>query len=273
MVALALAVYGSALRCVARLQEAEAALKTAARMADPGDPETEAFVARRLAYLRAEQRRAHRVKPLLNISLDWGRKVGGFAYGEELVNAGAILMIVNDFESAAPLTEASLSYLPRNGDRFHLSAVFNLARCRLELDSSPADLEASVRLAVEAERYIVPGTYPEFRSHWLRGLLLQRLRRLDESLEALTFAQKGIDARPNGLDRALLMLDLAGLHFDRGDPEAARQLALSSFPTLQLLRGDLEPYRALQTFHRAAQDEALDSTVVAAVRDRLAAAS
>ncbi len=267
--ALAWAVYGSVLRCVARLEEAEAALRIAARAVDPGDPETEAYVARRLAYLKAEQRRPYSVKPLLNVSLDWGARLGGRAYGEELVGAGAILMIVSDYESAAPLTEASLSYLPRNGDRYHLSAVFNLARCRLELDSTPADLDAAARLALEAERYIEAGTYPEYRSHWLRGLLLQRLGQLDQSLEALTFAQTGIDARPNGLDQALLMLDLAELHLERGDAEAARQLALSSFPTLKLLRTDLEAYRALRTFHRAAQDEALDSAVIASVRDRL----
>ncbi len=267
--ALAWSVYGSVLRCVARLEEAEAALRIAARSVPWDDLKTQACVARRMAYLRAEQRRPTAIKPLLAVCLEWGQLVGGFAYGEELVNAGAILIIVSDFEAAAPLTEASLSYLPRNGDRFHLSAVFNLARCRLELDSEAADLDAAVRLSLEAEQYIEAGTYPELRLYWFRGLLLQRLGLYEESLEALTFAQAGIDARPNGLDQALLMLDLAELHLERGSQEAGRRLALASFPILKLLRTTPEVYCALLEFHQAAQDEALDASVIRSVRKRL----
>ncbi len=262
-------IYGSTLRGIARLEEAEAALKIATRSVPPGDQESQALVARRLAYLRAEQRRLEDVKLLLPVFLDWGKRVGRRAYGEELVGAGAILIIASDFEGAAPHTEAALEYLPANGDRFYLSGIFNLARCRLELDSTPADLDAAVSLLLEAGRYIEAGTYPELRLYWLRGLLLQRLGLYEESLEALLFAQSGIEARPNGLDQALLLLDLAELHLERGDPEAALDLALSSFPTLKLLRAEPEAFRALQTFHRAAQDEELDSAVIASARDRL----
>ena len=270
--ALVWSVYGSALRGVARLDEAEAALLIAARSVLGGDDEARARVARRLAFLRAEQRRPDAVKPLLSVFLDWGERVGGRTYGLQLVGAGAIWIILGDFEAAAPLTEASLEHLARNGDRYHLSAVFNLARCRLELDALPADLDAAVRLAVETERYIEAGTYPELRLSWLRGLLLQRLGRHDDALAALRAAKAGIDERPNGLDQALIMIDLAELHLERGEPEAACQLALSSFPTLKLLRTHKEAYRALQTFHRAAQEQSLDSAAVAAVRDRLGSA-
>ncbi len=265
-------IYGSALRGGTRLGEAQAALLRASQAVPWGDLETQACVTRRLAYLRAEQQRPAEVRRLLPVCLAWGRQAGGRDYGEELVGASAILIIVNDFESAGPLAEASLDYLPRNGDRFHLSAVFNLARCRLELDSAPADLEAAVRLSLEDERYVEAGTQPELRLYWLRGLLFHRLGMHAASLEALSFARAGIDARPNGIDRALIMLDLAELHLDRGDRQAARHLALSSFPTLKLLRKNPEAYRALQTFHRAAQDEALDLAVIAAVRERLRAA-
>ncbi len=271
LAALTWSVYGSALRSVARLEEAEAALKIAAKAVPLGDLQTQRAVARRLAYLKAEQRRPEDVTPLLDACLKWGKEVGGWAYGEELVNAGAILIILGDFERATPLTETALSFLPRDGDRFHLSAVFNLARCRLELDSSVEDLEAAISLLLEAASYIESGTYPEFKLFWVQGLLLQRLGRFKESLVILETAQAGIEAGPNGLDQALLMLDLADLHLDLGNPQSAQQLALSSFPTLKLLRTNPEAYRALKTFHRAAQDKALDSALIASVRDRLRA--
>lgn len=262
-------IYGSALRNVARLGEAEVALMTAARKVSRSNLQACADIARRLASLRADQRRPDAVKSLLPVFLEWGRREGGRAYGEELVGAGAILIKVSDFDSAASLTEESLKYLPANGDSYYLSAIYNLANCRLELGATEADFLTGLKLLKEASTYVKAGTYPELRLHWLSGKYLRRLGRLEESLTSLETAREGIEARADGMDQALLMIDLAELHLERGCPEVARHLALSSFPILKLLRTAPEAYRALQTFHRAAQDEALDSAALSAIRDRL----
>ncbi len=267
--ALTWAIYGSALRSVARLQAAEAALITASRAVPEDDLETRAEVARRLAYLRAEQRRPDAVRGLLPGFLEWGEHVGGRAYGEELVGAGAILIRVKDFTIAARLTKNSLAYLPPNGDSYYLSAIYNLAYCHLELASTEAELAPGLELMKEAWIYAEAGTYPELRLHWLRGKYLRRQGRLEESLEALETARFGIDTRSDGMDQALLLLDLAELHLERGDPQAARQLALSCFPTLKLLQTKPEAYGAMQMFRRIAQDDMLDSELIASVRDRL----
>ncbi len=264
-------IYGSALRSVARLQEAEAALITAARMVPEGDLEAQAEVARRLASLRADQRRPRHVQALVPISLIWGEQVGGRAYGEELVGAGSILIRIADFAAAAKLTRRSLAYLPANGDPYYLGAIYNLACCHLEIAATDADLEPGLELMREAYGYAEAGTDYELRLDWLRGKFLRRQGRLEESLEALETLRIGIEARADGMDQALLMLDLAELHLERGDRQAAQRLALSSFPILKLLRTNPEAYRALQTFHRAAQNQALDSAVIGTVRDRLGA--
>ena len=235
------------------------------------DLETQAEVARRLAYVRAEQRRPEAVRALLPAFLTWGEQAGGLAYGEELVNAGSMLIRVNDFAGGAKLTEQSLHYLSKGDGRFYISAVYNLARCRLELAATDAELNSCIELVNEASRHVEAGTYTELRLHWLRAKLLQRLGQLDASLEEFEIARAGINAHSVGMDQALLMVDLAELHLERGDPAAARQLALNSFPILHELRANQEAYRALRTLHRAAQDDALDSAVVAAVRDRLSA--
>ncbi len=262
-------IYGSALRSVACLDGAAAALNIAARVAPECDLEIHAEVARRLAYLRAEQRRPAAVRNLLPAFLEWGEQVGGRAYAEELVGAGAILIRIGDFTTAARLTETALEYLPAGLDPFYVSAIYNLADCRLELASTKAELEAGLELVEEASRYIEAGTYHELQLHWLRGKYFRRQGRLEDSLNELETARTGINAKGDGMDQALFMLDFADLYLDRGERKAARRLALSSFPTLKLLRTNPEAYRALQTFHRAAQDETLDSAVIASVREQL----
>ncbi len=269
LAALTWAIYGSALRSVGRLEEAEAALIAAARTVPGDDLEVRAEVARRLASLRADQRRCDHVKNLLSICLEWGREAGGRTYGEELVGAGATLVKVKDFTTAAAVTAESLEYLPANGDFYYFSAIYNLAYCHLELASTEAELAPGLELMKEAWTYAEAGTLPELRLHWLRGKYLRRQGRLEESLDAMETARVGIDARSDGMDQALLLLDLAELHLERGDPQAARQLALSCFPTLKLLQAKPEAYGAMQMFRRIAQDEVLDSAVIATVRDRL----
>ncbi len=178
---------------------------------------------------------------------------------------------IYDFSTAARLTEESLNYLPANGDQYYVSAIYNLANCRLELALTEADLATGFELVKEVSKYLRSNSDLQPWLYWLRGKYFHRQGRLEDSLKELQAARAGIDTRGDGMDQALLMLDLADLYLDLGNPQTAQQLALSSFPTLKLLRTNPEAYRALKTFHRAAQDKALDSALIASVRDRLRA--
>ncbi len=104
---------------------------------------------------------------------------------------------------------------------------------------------------------------------WLDGRLQRRLGRFDESLKLLERARQGIDQQGDGYDRALLVLDIAELHLDRGDAASAQDLARSSFGILSALRKDHEAYKSMQIFYRAGVKLALDRATVHTVRERM----
>ncbi|MCP4037817.1 MAG: hypothetical protein GY733_12830, partial [bacterium] len=170
--------------------------------------------------------------------LAYWRRFGGRELGKRLCTSGAILIRLNDYRRAAVDLEEALTLLAPNGDRFHISAVGNLAFCRVELSSKPAELAIAERLVEETGRLVKAGTMPEHRWQWLVGRLLQRRGQLEESLAKLQTVRAAIDRRGTGFDRALLLLDLTDLHLERDDFEAARRVALSSFSVMSALRNE-----------------------------------
>ena len=136
---------------------------------------------------------------------------------------------------------------------------------------------ASTSAAAAAEKSLEAverDSFPWFRLHWLAGNLLRcpTLERYDEGLAALEIARSGIDARSNPFDRALLLVDVAELHLDRGDLANARDLARGSFSILNDLRNWPEAYRALKSFYLAANDLALEPSSLTSVRERILSA-
>ena len=178
-------------------------------------------------------------------------------------------MLIKDYKGAEGYLRESLKLLPMNGDKHHLSAVGNLAHCRLEVSCSPNELVEVMELTSQAAHLIEVGSYHELRLRWLVGRLLHRLGRFDEGLELLESARRGIDERGDGYDRALVVLDIAALHLDRGDAASAQELARSSFAVLSALRQDDPAYKAMQIFYRAGVALALDLATVQSVRQRL----
>ena len=71
----------------------------------------------------------------------------------------------------------------------------------------------------------------------------------------------------------MLLVDIAELHLDRGEPEQAQRVALSSFRHLQLLRDYPDAYRALIVLHTAASESTLDRATIRVTRSALLAAS
>ncbi len=263
------AVYGSAFRAMTRFGEAEAALLWAARIAVTDLEKID--VARRLATLRATQGYADEAREMLPRFLELARRIGGRVYGEELVAAGAILVIVGDFRQAAQLNEEALRYLPPSGDSTHLAAVGNLCHCRLELAAAPSDLREAARLARETES-LVGDDYTRSKFLWLRARLQQRLGQGEATLETLKKLRPKIDTAGKPLDRALLLVDLAEVQLELGQAEKARRAALESFSLLRQLKSRPEAYQAIRTFQRAAESGTLQADILESVRAGLSAA-
>ncbi len=259
-------VFGSCCRARTRFDEAEFALYRAANLLPRSDARGRAEVMRRLADLRADQRRNEEARDLLADVITYWRRFGGRELGKRLCTSGGILIRLNAYREAAADLEESLSLLAPNGDRFHVSAVANLAACRAELSSSRADLEIAEQLMSAVACFVKPGGYAEVRWHWINGNLLRRIGRFDASLVELETAHRGIDKHSDGFDSALLLLDLTDLHLERDDFEAARRVALSSFSVMSALRNEPLTLRAIQRLHNAAQTLSLDRATVRSVR-------
>ncbi len=178
-------------------------------------------------------------------------------------------MLIKDYRPALSYLEEALSLLPTNGDPRHISVVYNLASCHFELASSQAGLLHALKLSRQAAMLIEANSHSELKLRWLDGKIHHRLGRLDESLELFESARPGIDERGDGYDRALLVLDIAELHLDRGDADSAQEQARSSFGILSALRKDEEAYKAMQIFYRAGVALALDRATVDSVRQRM----
>ena len=266
LAALALAVYGSCCRAVAAFEEAEIALTMAARIVPRDDDRATAGVARRLAILRADLGQETQARQLLRAVLARSGETGGRWYGQELTDAAGILIRFSDFRTAARYLEKALRLLPPTGDRFHLAAVCNLARCHLELATTDQELHQARTLIRKAAPLAEPGSFYELRLTWVNGKLLRRLGHLEESLRVLESARAEFDQRADRFDRALLLLDIAELHLERSDPESAHTVALSSFAILSALRDQPDAYRAIMVLYHAALDSALDLPTVKSVR-------
>ncbi|MCP3962937.1 MAG: hypothetical protein GY719_34290 [bacterium] len=265
--------YGSACRATARFEAAERALLMAARVARRGDARQRAEVADRLAYLRADQGREAETRMLIKFFLDQARPRGGAELGRRLTDAASIMTRFRDYGAVAEFATEALVHLPPNGDRYHLAALADLARARL---GSPGrkSLLTGLGIVERTLQGVDRDSFPWLRLHWIAGNLLRcrPLRRHAEALDALEIARAGIDRKGDPFDRALLVLDLAELHLDRGVPDSARDLARESFGVLNKLRNWPEAYRALRTFYRAATELKLEPSVLDSVRQRLLSA-
>ena len=265
--ALVLGIHGTTLRSTNQLDVGEAALICAARAARAAnDPRCQAEVARRLASLRAEQGRPEEARKLIPAFLDRAQRLGGRLYGKELANVSALLIYIEDYERAYAATAEALRILQPNGDRWHLSAVFNLCRCCLELATTQKELEY---VSTQAQRIQVSDDYTRGKLLWLRARIQQRRLNPDSALELLEAARPTIEATHRSLDKAILLVDLAGIHLDRGEVEEARRVALEGFPLLGQLKGKPEAFRALRLLQRAAEHGEIDAQIVESVRRML----
>jgi len=251
--AFAWAVYGTTCRNIDRFESAELAFSMAMRLAPRSDTRTRSDIAERFAYLRADHRRGPEARRLIDYVVEHRSREGNLPMARAKAARGSILSHLSEYAEAKVDLEQALEHLPASGGRYYLSTVFNLARCHLELSTSPEQLETTVRLATEVARFVESGSQPEIRLRWLIGNLLSRQGRLDDGLGALTSTYGDLEDRGSGFDRALLALDLAELHVKRGELECARNLAYSSLGFLSALNADLEAFRAMNVLYRAAR--------------------
>ncbi len=267
------AAYGSTCRATARFRATERALLTAARIVHGHDPLRTAEVAERLAYLRADQGREAEARNLVAFFLEQARSGGDVNLGRRLTAAASVLNRFRDYGALAELGSEALALLPPNGDRFHLSALYYLAQASLGAASRPALLSALDVVYHNLEK-VPRGSFPWLRLQWLAGNLLRcsPLERYEEALQVLGVTHAGFEQKGDAFDRALLIVDLAELHLDRGVPEDARDLARQSFRVLGELRNWPEACRALHSFYRAATELKLERSLLDSIRQRLLSA-
>ncbi len=229
--------------------------------------------AERLAYVRADQGREAETRELVRFFLGQARLGNRVNLGQRLTAASSIMTRFREYAAVATLAKEALSLLPPNGDRYHLTALSNLAKARQGAPSVASLLDA-LGLVQETLLRVEADSFPWLRLHWLAGDLLRSpdLQRYDEALAAYEIAQMGIEQRGDPFDRALLIVDLAELHLDRGVPEDARDLARQSFRVLGELRNWPEACRALHSFYRAATELKLERSLLDSVRQRLLSA-
>jgi hypothetical protein len=93
------------------------------------------------------------------------------------------------------------------------------------------------------------------RLRWLEGKIARELGRLEEAEAALTESRNSFLAEDIGIDAALVSLDLAIVHAQRGETGAIRQIATEMEPIFAA--GDVLPEAAAAVvlFQRAAEDE------------------
>ena len=266
------AVYASSCRLTGDFESAELALSVAARYARGAGARSD--VAHRLSFLRADQGRGDEARALVTQFVALAREVGGSLVPRRLSAAGAILNRFDDFSQAIPCLEEALRTLPMQdfGQRWHVSAAYNLAYARLESEGDYSSLHDAAVLLDDVRRFIEVGTNVDLRFAWLSANLYRRLGRFDFALKMFDRARVGVEAGTDELDKALLLVDIAALHLERGAPKDARDLARSGFAVLRQLKNKPEAYRAFQVFFRAANDLELDASVLGAVRRQILAA-
>ena len=264
--ALTLAIHGSALRSAGDLEKSELALKTAAELAP--DPKTRAQVARRLAVLRAEQGWTTATRSLLPAFLNWARGEGPRPYGEALVDAGAALIMCHDFAAAQPLTSRALSFLPANGDSYHLAAIFNLSRCCIELSSHPSELAHAASL-VEAAELLLGDDYTATKMMLLKGQLYLQACEPSRALNTFEKARPKVEVSNKPIDLAILLVNIAVSHLGLSDSASASQVLLEGFPLLRHLKGKPEAFQALRAAMRAAEQQEIDVELLLAARKAL----
>lgn len=266
--ALAWAYLGNACRIASDLRRAEEALDVAEDFCGryPIDILTEAQVLGFRASLWNSLGRFAEANRLLDRVLGLYREAGDrHQEGRTLILKGMILGDSGSFQEAIRLLRRGLASIDPGAEPCLLLA----ARHNLILFLNDGGNHQEALEALEQSRHLyqeLGSPLHQVRLRWLEGRIALGLGRLDDSEGALRLARDAFLGQGICFDAALVSLDLAMVHFRKGDAAEVKRLAAEIIPVLQNCRVQPETIAALLLFREAAESE----QVTSAFLDRLA---
>lgn len=259
---------GNACRIASDLHRAEEALDVAGDFCSRYaiDILTEAEVLGFRASLWNSLGRFAEAGQLLDRALELYREAGDtHQQGRTLILKGMIVGDSGSFREAIRLLRQGLSIVDAGAEPgLLLAARHNLI---LFLNDGGSHQEALETLEQSRHLYTeLGGPLHHVRLRWLEGRIALGLGRLDEAEGALRVAREAFLEQEICFDAALVSLDLAMVHFRKGDAAEVKRLAVEIVPVLRACGVHEETLAALLLFREAAEAE----RVTAAFLDRLA---
>ncbi|HMB54521.1 MAG TPA: hypothetical protein VKU40_14485, partial [Thermoanaerobaculia bacterium] len=153
------------------------------------------------------------------------------------------------------------------GDRLRRDAVANLALALCDRDDF-----STARMVLVAHRDLfdrAAGDWTLLRRRWLEGRVAAGLGEERQAEEMLAAVRKGFLDRGEGLNAALVTLDLAALHAAAGRAGEVRRLATEMGAVFASRDVGREAVAALALFQQAVAAERIDREVIRALRRQL----
>lgn len=256
------AVWGSALRSVADLRQAEGAFNVALAFLDAPelagglDPLAHPRLAQRAANLRSDQGRFEEALDLIDEAFSEFERYGAMDKATvALVDRGVILGSSGRKAEALTCLGKALDRLdPLTSSRNFVAAVHNTAVYLYEIAADPdAD-----RLALEwlklADRChaALPEGLSLLKLRSLKALTLIRLGGLDEGIRELWETQERCRQLGALYEQAIILLHLAAVYLGEGLTDEVKRVAGQLFPVFRSLEIDREASAALMLFYTAA---------------------
>jgi len=262
----------NARRVLGDLRAAESTLRSArAHLAlfPLNDSRLHADLASLEASLRQDQRRLEEAETLLDRAAFLYREAGepeGVA--KVRVQQGAMLRVRGETVRAASTLREAVELAASLGlDRLQRSAVANLA-----LTLCDADEPAAARRLVEDHRPLfgdAADRWTALRFVWLEGRIAAGLGETERAEADLEQARLGYLERGEGLNAALVSLDLAAVHAAAGRHAEVSRLAAALGPVFAARDVGREATAALVLFQQAAAAENVGAEMIRALRRQL----
>lgn len=262
---------GNALRIASDHQRAEEALRIAEehQRRSGEDAYTEALILRFKASLRSAQGRFDEAARLLDGAIAVYRQARDrHEEGRSLIKKGTALGHAGRHPEAIRIIGRGLSRIDLLREpRLLVTARHNLI---FFMTDSGRYQEAEENLAETRRLYLELGERMNLvRLRWLEGRLARELGREEEAETALREARDAFLADDIAIDAALVALDLAILHMQRGETAALKDLAAELRPIFE--SGDVHPeaLAAILLFQQAAEAEQVTRALLDQVAARL----
>jgi tetratricopeptide (TPR) repeat protein len=262
---------GNAYRIAADLRRAEEALQTAGEHHKRGgeDAYIEAQILSFTASLRSTQGRYDEAARLLDGAITVYREARDrHQEGKALILKGTALGYAGRHREAIRMIRRGLSRVDLLQEpRLLVAAQHNLV---LFLTEGGHPQEARESLTAMRRLYLDLGERMNLvRLRWLEGKIARELGSLDEAETILKEARHIFLENGIGIDAALVSLDLAIVHTQRGETAALKQLAAEMVPIFE--SGDVHPeaLAAVLLFRQAADAEQVTRTLLDEIAAKL----